>query len=818
MSQKIPVAALLLVLVAGLVASQLSSTAAQRTSGSTATGSTAIESALAEQRSSRADQVLTASDTLVVVSGGEHGDLLERAFAAMFGSMVGDATPRVVQADDVSPAELARHPLVLIGSPGTNPWVAEALDRYPIFLGDLTMRLFDETARFGRFMSRFSDSAPYANLALRGVNPYNPDLGMILFTAAGDRTLERYRFNLDFADDYLLRLRDIKIRWGQFSREPGQSLVPDPAAERNLAVAGTPNDYEKNKRLMTFTREDTLGNERPDNLYSIGYPRGLPNSDRIVRAFRRRAQALREAIPRISRNRAEPRLRMYIYADRQSKAETTGDFSYTHSSAIGEQVHTLFDANFQPRDITAELDIARANLFPGVQVLAVKRGLAPAISDYYRGQRIGRRTSRLLFAEQLPSLAKLLANDEFVRLSPLVSMPAAASFCQFVMTNWATPGTDDGRGLATLMSIGHMADDPAAQARVILETTIEELDLQWRQWIQETYGKRNADERQSPRDVAVWSEDNGTPSSRQAGIELAHSYRLETGVGSRVMADTMRRLTDETGARWVSLGPTFQLEAPNSPDIEGFPERPGTFANGTPDGALVEFLTRADQAGLHVTLAPRLIVPDGAAVDMGESHNDWERFFDGYRSLLVHHAILAHEHGVDMLVIGRGVGAKAVRRLANWRRIIADVRRVYEGPLTFAAGSVDEMENIHFWGALDAIGVDITIPAVSPGEDPEAVYGAGTRELSVRCQRAARRNHKPVIVTGVRHADPASDREQALAVATYSTAMSRHAWFGGAYWGRWYTDPALNSRPVFGTTTPGRQTTAALARAFEDFR
>jgi hypothetical protein len=60
---------------------------------------------------------------------------------------------------------------------------------------------------------------------------------------------------------------------------------------------------------------------------------------------------------------------------------------------------------------------------------------------------------------------------------------------------------------------------------------------------------------------------------------------------------------------------------------------------------------------------------------------------------------------------GRGeLHRTAVERPDDWRRRIADVRRVYSGKLTYAVNWHREVEEVSFWDALDPIGVQGYFP------------------------------------------------------------------------------------------------------------
>ena len=74
-----------------------------------------------------------------------------------------------------------------------------------------------------------------------------------------------------------------------------------------------------------------------------------------------------------------------------------------------------------------------------------------------------------------------------------------------------------------------------------------------------------------------------------------------------------------------------------------------------------------------------------------------------------HHAELAARIQADIFCVGTELSKLSVYD-AEWRRIIRDVRKIYKGPLTYAAVQGPEFENLRFWDALDYIGLNNYYP------------------------------------------------------------------------------------------------------------
>src|SRR5262249_37074223 len=113
-------------------------------------------------------------------------------------------------------------------------------------------------------------------------------------------------------------------------------------------------------------------------------------------------------------------------------------------------------------------------------------------------------------------------------------------------------------------------------------------------------------------------------------------------------------------------------------------------------------------------------------------------------------AALAEKAHMDGLCIGLEL-VKMTRadHLSRWRELIASVRTLYHGPLTYGAHHFDEVQQVEFWDRLDAIGVSAYYPLggeeLATAEDVErawARYLAGLGKLAEKWK-------KPVVFTEV---------------------------------------------------------------------
>ncbi len=126
---------------------------------------------------------------------------------------------------------------------------------------------------------------------------------------------------------------------------------------------------------------------------------------------------------------------------------------------------------------------------------------------------------------------------------------------------------------------------------------------------------------------------------------------------------------------------------------------------------------------------------------------DWDRWWEAYTRFVLHYAAFAEAHGISLFSVGSELSSTEHQR-ARWRHLIAEVRGVYSGQLTYSA-NWDHFEPIGFVDALDFAGVS-TYPTLSTRPDPsEAELDFGWKSFTRRLVRWAKRHGRPVLLTEV---------------------------------------------------------------------
>jgi len=192
----------------------------------------------------------------------------------------------------------------------------------------------------------------------------------------------------------------------------------------------------------------------------------------------------------------------------------------------------------------------------------------------------------------------------------------------------------------------------------------------------------------------------------------------------------------------------------------------------------------AHQLGMKVMLKPHLWGIGKEAAGSADLRQQW---FEQYREFIEHYARLAARTHADLFVVGTELGT-LTRHEDEWRKVIACVRAIYSGPLTFAPTQGPEFETLAFWDALDYIGLDNYYPL------PDDY---STAELINKVEAVQRKFGKPVVLTEAgfsavvnAHRAPWEDEtdkelsleEQARCYEALLQAFYQKPWFHGVYW------------------------------------
>ena len=307
------------------------------------------------------------------------------------------------------------------------------------------------------------------------------------------------------------------------------------------------------------------------------------------------------------------------------------------------------------------------------------------------------------------------------------------------------------------------------------------------------------------------------------GISFAMLNRLEGGYHAPAVDLQLERLRD-LGANSVSLMPFAYQPKPTEPALR--------FMNRSPtsetDVGVIYAARRAHAAGFHVLWKPHIWLsydswpgdvemPDEAA---------WAAWWSSYRRYVAHHALLAQWTDCDLFSIGVELG-KTVGREREWNELIASVRWLYDGAVTYSGNWHGDYDQAPFWDRLDFVGVDAYFPLAHQDAATPLAIAEGARGVAEKLRQAAERFGKPILLTEVgyaartgawvephREGGDFSTEHQALAYEALLGALGRPPWLRGIFaWKAFSAERDAAEQPDFRFL--GRPAEAVLSEYFQ---
>lgn len=259
---------------------------------------------------------------------------------------------------------------------------------------------------------------------------------------------------------------------------------------------------------------------------------------------------------------------------------------------------------------------------------------------------------------------------------------------------------------------------------------------------------------------------------------------------------------------WISIVPFGWQEKKNSAEIHL--NTTADYFWCETDTGIIQITESARRYGMHVMLKPHLWLGHGDGVWISEikmeSEEDWKKWFASYRTFILHYAHLAERIGAEALCVGTELRTTAKERPNDWRTMIAEIRRVYRGKLTYAANWTNELNDITFWDGLDYIGVQAYYP-LSDNDNPtldECVEG--WKRYVPPLEAMSTKYNKPILFTelGYKSTSDAAQRPwewpkmfwnmfvkvstqtQANCYEAFFKVVWENPWFAGAHIWKWY--------------------------------
>lgn len=130
--------------------------------------------------------------------------------------------------------------------------------------------------------------------------------------------------------------------------------------------------------------------------------------------------------------------------------------------------------------------------------------------------------------------------------------------------------------------------------------------------------------------------------------------------------------------------------------------------NTVGDWEIENMIDYAHKKGLRVILKPIVNLLDGtwhAYINFFDrsvpNEPSWEEWFQSYSKFILHMVGIAQKTGCSIFSVGCEL-VQSEEREKEWRRLIGDVREVYDGFITYGADKYQE-DHVSWWDAVDLI-------------------------------------------------------------------------------------------------------------------
>jgi hypothetical protein len=213
----------------------------------------------------------------------------------------------------------------------------------------------------------------------------------------------------------------------------------------------------------------------------------------------------------------------------------------------------------------------------------------------------------------------------------------------------------------------------------------------------------------------------------------------------------------------------------------------------------------AHERGMSAMLIPHIAYWGTKFLWRGEINfttpEEWNTFFTEYEAWIVQMAVLAEAEHAEVFCVGLEFSF-AQKYEARWRKIIAAVRAVYYGKITYGA-NWNEYAEVKFWDALDYIGVLAYFPLTEKNDPGMPELAAAWEKRCRELEKFSRQNGKQFLFTEIGYNDTSRTAAEPWAFqsrAGHATEIqercidialglpAKHPFIAGMYWWKWYPE------------------------------
>jgi len=412
-----------------------------------------------------------------------------------------------------------------------------------------------------------------------------------------------------------------------------------------------------------------------------------------------------------------PKISYHIYPSAEEKALHQSNSAQAHVNFKENACYTIINDQYEKNFIEKENLLILRSLLGKPKASILELGMGIKFTDQWQREGYHYWAARLVDSGYKMSLTELFNQEAHDRESTLLRESMSGVLVDFLLNlvgkeqfleryNSWSPTTED----------------------------IEGLNPMWREFLSELPTRYPQKKR------------NFKQTSYLQGFNFAHEgYRIFNGYLSNLASQAIHKQS-ELGANAIAIVPYSYMRDPQSPNPLPIPNRPGQ----ENDQGVIHSAYVANQQGMATMLKPQIWFRGSWPGDVKmKSEEDWDSFFKYYNDWIIHYALLAEIHEIDMLSVGVEFVKATLSHEDEWRQIIRNVRKVYQGQLTYSANWGDEFEKVGFWDELDFIGLNCYYPLSKQDNPSKRELTKNFEGVKSKIKKVYRSHQKPIVFTEI---------------------------------------------------------------------
>jgi hypothetical protein len=217
------------------------------------------------------------------------------------------------------------------------------------------------------------------------------------------------------------------------------------------------------------------------------------------------------------------------------------------------------------------------------------------------------------------------------------------------------------------------------------------------------------------------------------------------------------------------------------------------------------------------------------------TEENWKLWSETYREYILMYAKIAETNKVELFCIGTELSRLSVEKTEFWKALIADVKNVYTGKITYAANWSKEYEKITFWNQLDYIGVQAYFPLVKNNYPSIAQISNGWQRHFPLLDSLHQKYNRKILFTEIGYKSTAdgairpwqwiedpdnldkilSNETQANSYQAFFDSVWHKDWFAGVHIWQLRSDYEPDKLSVLDFTPQGKPAEIVIAKGFE---